>query len=96
MQAPACLKQRGCASFDHGTIVSGIIAADCNFSYPLPDGTNSSVRFIGVAPGIKLLAYRVFACVGAGTSDALVAAAVQKACAAGADVINLSLGASGS
>lgn len=76
--------------------MSGIIAADYNFSYPLPDGTNSSVRFMGVAPGVKLLAFRVFACVGAGTSDALVAAAVQKAYAAGADIINLSLGASGS
>lgn len=62
----------------HGTAVASIIAA------------NGS-RLIGVAPGAKLLAYRV-----SGISDTthtyLIVEAIERALEDGADVINLSLG----
>jgi subtilisin family serine protease len=62
----------------HGTHVAGII------------GANGTIR--GVAPGVRLHAYRVFGCAGATTTD-LVLDAMERAFSDGADVLNLSLGA---
>lgn len=49
----------------HGTHVSGIIAAQPN-----------PMNFTGVAPGAKLGMYKVFSCLGSGTTDDVVIAAL--------------------
>lgn len=68
----------------HGTHVAGIIAASVN------NGTGGA----GVAPNAQILSIRVFAGNGR-TSDYYVAKGINQAVAAGADIINLSLGAPG-
>ncbi|KAI8887765.1 subtilisin-like protein [Backusella circina FSU 941] len=64
----------------HGTHVAGIIAADDSF-----------YNFTGVAPKVRLGAWRVFGCSGA-TSNDLVIKALIDAHESGCDIINLSLG----
>lgn len=61
----------------HGTHVAGIIAAQGNM--------------IGVAPNVRLLAYKVLNAEGRGTSSDVIAA-IERALLDGADIINLSLG----
>lgn len=63
----------------HGTHVAGIIGAD------------GGVR--GVAPGVDFLALKVFGRSGSSTAD-IILASLEMAHALGADVINMSLGAS--
>ena len=62
----------------HGTHVAGIVGAD------------GGVR--GVAPGVNYLAYRVFGCNGTTSADVMIAA-MERALADGADVLNMSIGA---
>ena len=61
----------------HGTHVSGII------------GANGGA--IGVAPGVKFGAYRVFGC-GGSANDDVILAALEQAYTDGMDVVNMSLG----
>ena len=61
----------------HGTHVAGIIAADGEIS--------------GVAPGARLLAYKVSED-GEGVSSDLIVASIDMAASSGADIINISLG----
>jgi len=61
----------------HGTEVASIIAAD-------------SASFMGVAPGAKILAYKIFSM--NETTSALVVEAMDRAAKDGAKIINLSLG----
>jgi minor extracellular serine protease Vpr len=61
----------------HGTHVSGIV------------GANGVA--IGVAPGVKFGAYRVFGC-GGSANDDVILAALEQAYADGMDVVNMSLG----
>lgn len=63
----------------HGTHVAGIIGADGEVT--------------GVAPKADLLAYRIFGCDGTSDTDVILAA-MEQARADGADVVNMSLGAS--
>ncbi len=63
----------------HGTHVSGII------------GANGIVK--GVAPGVTFYAYRVFGCDGTTATDIMIAA-MERALADGADVLNMSIGSS--
>lgn len=78
-----------CSSKSHGTHVAGIIAANASnlssgtFATPFP--------FTGVAPEATIGAYRVFGCSGS-TGDDIITAAIYRAAADGADIINLSLG----
>ena len=65
----------------HGTHVAGIAAANA----ASPSGVT------GVAPDAEILAYRVFGCDGSGSTDIIVAA-MERAVAEGADVVNMSLG----
>jgi subtilisin family serine protease len=65
----------------HGTHVAGIIGAKA----ASPGGVT------GVAPGVTFHIYRVFGCVGSTTDDLLIAA-MERALADGADVLNMSLG----
>lgn len=67
----------------HGTHVAGIIGAS-------GDPATGGVR--GVAPGVTLGAYRVFGCEGT-TSAEIMIAAMERALADGADVVNMSIGA---
>lgn len=67
----------------HGTHVAGIAAA----SAASPSGVT------GVAPAAELFAYRVFGCTGSARTD-MIAAAMERAYADGANVINMSLGSS--
>ena len=56
--------------------------------------THSTVDFLlgpGMAPRAQILAYRVFGCGGSASTDVIVAA-INRAVADGADVINMSLG----
>ena len=62
----------------HGTHVAGII------------GANGTIK--GVAPQATLYAYRVFGCVGPTTTDIMLAA-MERAYADGADILNMSIGA---
>ncbi|RBQ69846.1 hypothetical protein VDGD_02277 [Verticillium dahliae] len=66
----------------HGTHVAGIIAAQTD-------------SFQGVAPGVDLLAYKVFSSIGSGTYDTYIIDAFIKAFDDGADVITCSIGVSG-
>ena len=61
----------------HGTQVAGVIAADG--------------EIVGVAPGAKILAYKVSED-GEGVSSELITRAIEKAIDDGADIINISLG----
>ncbi|MEE1651620.1 S8 family serine peptidase [Brachybacterium sp. J144] len=63
----------------HGTHVAGIVGADGEVT--------------GVAPAADLLAYRIFGCDGTSDTDVILAA-MEQARADGADVVNMSLGAS--
>ncbi|KAG5953925.1 hypothetical protein E4U53_007837 [Claviceps sorghi] len=65
---------------DHGTHVSGIIAAQKN-----------SFNFTGIAPDVELGMYRVFGCDG-GSSDDVLMSAFIKAWKSGAQVISASVG----
>ncbi|UGS88501.1 S8 family serine peptidase (plasmid) [Ralstonia wenshanensis] len=68
---------------DHGTHVAGIVA-----------GQGKGIR--GVAPGVSLMAYRVFA-EGSRTAKSIdITTAIDLAVIDGADIINLSLGFEGS
>src|SRR3954453_3467470 len=75
----------GTSNAAHGTHVGGIAAADGRGH--LDDG-----QVVGVAPGAKLLAYRVFGCNGGTDSDVLVHA-MELALADHANVVNMSIGA---
>ena len=61
----------------HGTHVAGII------------GANGGV--VGVAPGVRFGAYRVFGCAGS-TSDDIMIAAMERLLADGMQVLNMSIG----
>lgn len=63
----------------HGTHVAGIIGADGEVT--------------GVAPEADFLAYRIFGCDGTSSTDVILEA-MEQAGADGADVVNMSLGAS--
>jgi minor extracellular serine protease Vpr len=63
--------------FGHGTHVAGII------------GANGFVT--GVAPDVKIGAYRVFGCEGSTTTDVMIAA-MERALHDGMDVVNMSIG----
>jgi subtilisin len=63
---------------DHGTHVAGIVAA------------RGSKR--GVAPGVKLMSYRVFPNAGSGATNYDIIRAIDRAVTDGCDLLNLSLG----
>ena len=63
----------------HGSHVAGIIGADG--------------EVLGVAPSVDLLSYRVFGCDGSSSTEVILAA-MEQAMEDGADVVNMSLGAS--
>jgi minor extracellular serine protease Vpr len=65
----------------HGTHVAGIIGARAAG----PHGVT------GVAPGVTFLAYKVFGCAGSTFSDIMIAA-MERALADGAHVLNMSIG----
>jgi minor extracellular serine protease Vpr len=69
------------ASAGHGTHVSGIVGAKAA----------GAGGVTGVAPDVTFLAYRVFGCNGATTTD-IMAAAMERAYADGAQVVNMSIG----
>jgi minor extracellular serine protease Vpr len=71
----------GTSNAGHGTHVAGIAAADGH-------GAN---QVVGVAPGAKLLAYRVFGCNGGTDTDVMIHA-MELALADHADVLNMSIG----
>ena len=71
----------GASDGGHGTHVAGIAAADGHG----PD------QVVGVAPGAKLLAYRVFGCNGSTDTDVMIHA-MELALADHADVLNMSIG----
>lgn len=70
----------------HGTHVAGIIAAPYNAGWPL--------GFSGVAPGVKLGAYRVLGCAGLSTLTEVVFAALHQAYEDGSHIITSSIGSS--
>lgn len=67
---------------EHGTHVAGIVAA----SGRAPDGRR------GVAPGVRLRAYRVFPNEGDGASNYDILRAIERGVEDGCDLLNLSLG----
>jgi minor extracellular serine protease Vpr len=73
----------GTSNAAHGTHVAGIAAAD---------GRGHAGQVVGVAPGARLLAYRVLGCNGSTDSDVLIDA-MEHALADHADVLNMSIGA---
>ena len=75
----------GTSDAAHGTHVAGIAAADGR-------GHVDDGQVVGVAPGAKLLAYRVFGCNGGTDSDVLIHA-MELALADHANVVNMSIGA---
>ncbi|KAI9324114.1 peptidase S8/S53 domain-containing protein [Zopfochytrium polystomum] len=78
-----------CSALSHGTHVAGIVAGDArNITDPQ---FYPNFEWTGVAPDATLGAYRVFDCNGF-TLDDVVTAAIYRAAADGADIINLSLG----
>jgi minor extracellular serine protease Vpr len=74
----------GTSDAGHGTHVAGIAAADGR-------GHQADGQVVGVAPGAKLLAYRVFGCNGSTDTDVMIAA-MQMALRDKADVLNMSIG----
>lgn len=72
---------------EHGTHVSGIIAAHGQSS---PGQPPAGMR--GAAPEAELYAYRVFGKSSAGASNFAIIKAIEKAVADGCDLINMSLG----
>lgn len=64
----------------HGTLVSGVIAAQQN-----------TLGFLGAAPGVKLGVYRTFSCTGDSSTDVMIAAIIRAA-EDGSDIINMSAG----
>jgi minor extracellular serine protease Vpr len=74
----------GTSDAAHGTHVAGIAAADGR-------GHTAEGQVVGVAPGAKLLAYRVFGCNGATDADVMIHA-MELALADHADVLNMSIG----
>ncbi|KAJ3387638.1 hypothetical protein HDU80_000120 [Chytriomyces hyalinus] len=79
-----------CSEISHGTHVSGIVAGDARNMTAV--GFVPAIPFTGVAYEAKLLAYRVFGCTANGTATDIIAAAIYRAAADGAHIINLSLG----
>jgi minor extracellular serine protease Vpr len=75
----------GTSDAAHGTHVAGIAAADGR-------GHTADGQVVGVAPGAKLLAYRVFGCNGGTDTDVMIHA-MELALADHADVLNMSIGA---
>jgi len=73
----------GTSNAGHGTHVAGIAAAD---------GRGHDGEVVGVAPGARLLAYRVFGCNGSTNTDVMMHA-MELALADRADVLNMSIGA---
>src|SRR5207247_4104457 len=73
----------GTSDAGHGTHVAGIAAAD----------GHGAGQVVGVAPGAKLLAYRVFGCNGSTDTDVMIHA-MELALADHADVLNMSIGSS--
>lgn len=71
----------GTSNAGHGTHVAGIAAAD----------GHGADQVVGVAPGAKLLAYRVFGCNGSTDTDVMIHA-MELALADHADVLNMSIG----
>jgi subtilisin len=69
---------------DHGSHVAGIIASRGK----APSGKR------GVAPGVKLMSYRVFPNAGGGASNYDIVRAIDRGVADGCDLLNLSLGGS--
>jgi subtilisin family serine protease len=69
---------------DHGTHVSGTIAASSN-----------AIGVPGVAYGAKIMALKVFPDIGGGAADSHIISAINYAVANGAHIINMSLGAQG-
>src|SRR5439155_1286402 len=67
----------------HGTHVAGIAAADGR-------GHTAEGQVVGVAPGAKLLAYKVFGCNGGTDTDVMIHA-MELALADHADVLNMSI-----
>ncbi|KAI9331783.1 peptidase S8/S53 domain-containing protein [Zopfochytrium polystomum] len=77
-----------CSLLSHGTHIAGIVAGDArNITDPQ---FYPNFEWTGVAPDATLGAYRVFDCDGF-TLDDIVTAAIFRAAADGADIINLSL-----
>jgi subtilisin family serine protease len=72
----------GTSDAAHGTHVAGIAAAD---------GRGHTGEVVGVAPGARLLAYRVFGCNGSTDTDVMIHA-MELALADHADVLNMSIG----
>src|SRR6266508_1456165 len=72
----------GASDAAHGTHVAGIAAAD---------GRGHAGQVVGVAPGARLLAYRVFGCNGSTDTDVMIHA-MELALADHADVLNMSIG----
>jgi minor extracellular serine protease Vpr len=72
----------GTSDAAHGTHVAGIAAAD---------GRGHPDQVVGVAPGARLLAYRVFGCNGSTGTDVMIHA-MELALADRADVLNMSIG----
>jgi minor extracellular serine protease Vpr len=72
----------GTSDAGHGTHVAGIAAAD---------GRGHAGQVVGVAPGARLLAYRVFGCNGSTDTDVMIHA-MELALADHADVLNMSIG----
>src|SRR5512133_2503816 len=72
----------GTSDAAHGTHVAGIAAAD---------GRGHPGQVVGVAPGARLLAYRVFGCNGSTDTDVMIHA-MEMALAAHADVLNMRIG----
>jgi minor extracellular serine protease Vpr len=74
----------GTSDAGHGTHVAGIAAADGR-------GHQAEGQVVGVAPGARLLAYRVFGCNGSTDTDVMIHA-MELALADHADVLNMSIG----
>jgi minor extracellular serine protease Vpr len=74
----------GTSNAAHGTHVAGIAAADGR-------GHTAEGQVVGVAPGAKLLAYKVFGCNGGTATDVMIHA-MELALADHADVLNMSIG----
>src|SRR2546421_9585621 len=72
----------GASDAGHGTHVAGIAAAD---------GRGHPGEVVGVAPGARLLAYRVFGCNSSTDTDVMIHA-MELAQADHADVLNMSIG----